>query len=143
MAKHGELAVLQRLAFAAIIWSATLGIAAADPVGTYSVEGVSAGTGDRYSGSVEVSRSGDRYIVEWNLDGAARSGVAMGGAFSQGSFVIGPAHQDDLMLAIGFSDQSGFGTATMFLQPTGSYEGFVVHSDATLAGQETWTVSAQ
>ncbi|MGD1924598.1 MAG: hypothetical protein ACFB03_10480 [Paracoccaceae bacterium] len=83
MAKHGELAVLQRLAFAAIFWSVTLGIAAADPVGTYSVEGVSAGTGDRYSGSVEVSRSGDRYIVEWTLDGAARSGVAMGGAFSQ------------------------------------------------------------
>ncbi|MEM9061064.1 MAG: hypothetical protein AAGD13_11445 [Pseudomonadota bacterium] len=135
--------MLQRLAFAAIIWVGTATFPLADPVGTYTVEGLSAGSGERYKGIVNVSRSGDRYLVQWDLSGKPRTGVAMGGAFSQGSFVIGPAHQDDLMLAIGFSDDAGYGTATMFLQPTGQYEGFLVRSDATAAGQETWTISTQ
>ena len=130
------------LRFIAVTAIATLVAAApvsADPVGKFSVKGIAPGTGDPYEGVVEVTKSGERYRVEWSLGKLRRTGFALGGAISEGSFVIGPAHPDDLMLAIGFSDNSGFGTVTMFLQPDGHYEGFLVHSGADLAGQEVWT----
>lgn len=124
------------------LWIAVVA-AKADPVGSYRVDGLSPGTGARYSGAVEVVRSGDRYAVTWQIDGVTRRGVALGGAFSGGAFVIGPAHSDDLMLAIGFSDQDGFGTLTMFLQPEGHYEGFLIHSASEQSGHEIWTATGQ
>ena len=131
--------MLKRLAIAGLFLAGLVSAAVADPVGSYRVDGIAAGSGERYQGTVQVTKSGDRYAVVWELDGQTRNGVALGGAFSGGSFVIGPAHQDDLMLAVGFSDAHGFGTLTMFLQPEGHYEGFLVHSGTEVAGQEIWT----
>ncbi len=136
------LAVLRFFAATALALLAAAGPALADPVGKYSVKGVAPGTGEPYEGVVEVTVSGERYHVEWSLGDLKRTGFALGGAVSEGAFVIGPAHPDDLMLAIGFSDKSGFGTVTMFLQPDGHYEGFMVHSEDEIAGQEVWTAIA-
>ncbi|MEM7210414.1 MAG: hypothetical protein AAF479_00760 [Pseudomonadota bacterium] len=135
--------MLKQLAVAVFLLLLPSGWVWADPVGRYQVDGIAAGTGERYRGTVEVTKSGDRYGVAWDLDGIARRGVALGGAFSGGSFVIGPAHEDDLMLAIGFQDDNGFGTLTMFLQPDGHYEGFLLHSTGVVAGQEIWTLAAE
>ncbi|MEM7422597.1 MAG: hypothetical protein AAF334_02685 [Pseudomonadota bacterium] len=125
-----------------VIITATLGWVSAAlcaPVGTFEVDGVMPGTSQKYSGIVLVERAGEKYRVVWQVNGQERTGVALGGAVSQGTFMIGPAHPDDLMLAIGYSDGKTFGTATMFLQQGGVYEGFLVQSDGETAGQETWT----
>lgn len=136
-------AVLRTFAIAALALLSAVGWAVADPVGKFSVKGVQPGSGEAYEGVVEVTKSGERYQVEWTLSGGKRSGFALGGAVSEGAFVIGPAHPDDLMLAIGYADNSGFGTVTMFLQPDGHYEGFLVDSGDETAGQEVWTPIAK
>lgn len=113
--------------------------ALADPVGTYSVKGVRGGGTSGYSGTVEVKRIEEKYEIVWSVDGKQARGIALGGAFYQGAFMIGPAHPDDLMLAIGYTDGTIFGTATMFLQQNGSYEGYRLFSNGSKAGQEVWT----
>ena len=110
--------------------------ASADPTGLYRVSGVAPGAA--YEGTVKVSRLDEKYEVIWSIGEKEIRGVALGGAFYQGSFMIGPAHPADLMLAIGFSDGATFGTITMFLQSDGSFEGFRVASESAKAGQERW-----
>ena len=141
-ANVGKLAVPKILAVTALALLSAVGSALADPVGKYSVKGVAPGSGEPYEGVVEVTKSGERYQVEWSIGDLKRTGFALGGAVSEGAFVIGPAHPDDLMLAIGYSDSAGFGTVTMFLQPDGHFEGFLVDSTEETAGQEVWTAIA-
>lgn len=112
--------------------------ALADPTGTYAVTGTKAGTGAAYQGTVTVSVESETYRVVWDIPGAPAQGVALGGAFSEGALVVGPAHPSDLMLAIGLTDTAGTGTATMFLQTDGAYEGFRASSGDHLASQERW-----
>lgn len=114
-------------------------LALADPSGVYRVDGTDGANQAAYQGTVTVERVGEKYSVVWSINGREIRGVALGGAFSEGAFMIGPAHRDDLMLAIGFSDGSAFGSATMFLQQDGSYEGFQVNSNGARSGQERWT----
>lgn len=112
--------------------------AAADPTGVYTVTGTKAGTGTPYQGTVTVSVVSESYRVVWDVPGMPATGVALGGAFSEGALVVGPAHPSDLMLAIGFTDPDGYGSATMFLQTDGAYEGYRVSSAQPVASQERW-----
>jgi hypothetical protein len=52
---------------------------AADPVGHYLVEGTNPGGGGGYSGSVDVTRTGDTYRVVWTIAGQRFIGTAIGG----------------------------------------------------------------
>jgi hypothetical protein len=47
---------------AALLWSAAIAFAA-DPVGTYSVEGSNPGGGSKYTGAVTVEQTGETYRV--------------------------------------------------------------------------------
>lgn len=113
--------------------------ALAEIEGIYLVEGNRPGSALAYTGRVTVALVGEKYTVTWEIDGAQRVGVGLGGAFSEGSFMVGPAHPDDLMITIGFSDGATTGAATMFLQDTGNYEGFYVESGSDFAGFEVWS----
>ena len=55
---------------AALLWS-TAAAFAADPVGSYSVEGTNPGSGSRYSGTVTVEKTGQTYRVIWVVAGTA------------------------------------------------------------------------
>ena len=112
----------------------------ADIVGTYLVEGVRPETGEPYRGSVTIERIGEKYAVTWDIEGSERVGVGLGGAFSGGNFMVGPAHPDDLMITIGFRDGDVTGIATMFWQDTREYEGFYVEPDKDIAGFEIWSI---
>lgn len=130
--------MIRMVTLAVIAWMTTIS-AFATPIGTYTVDGIGPNGGKAYSGVVSVEQVGEKYLVVWTIQNKKREGVALGGAVSQGTFMVGPAHPDDLMLAIGYQDGKVFGTATMFLQAHGGYEGFLVQSDGNTAGQETWT----
>jgi hypothetical protein len=51
---------------------------AADPTGSYSVEGTNPGAGSRYSGTVTVERTGQTYRVVWNVGGNRYIGTGIG-----------------------------------------------------------------
>lgn len=67
--------------FAALAVLAALAINpahAADPVGTYAVEGVSPGSNATYTGTATVTRTGDTFRVVWTIDGTRYTGTAIG-----------------------------------------------------------------
>jgi hypothetical protein len=50
----------------------------ADPFsGTWKIAEASTLTGESYGGSVQISRSGTRYSLQWNAAGSAYSGIAL------------------------------------------------------------------
>ena len=111
--------------------------ATADPTGTYRVTLTNPGTGARSEGTVTVSRMAEAYRVIWRFGGRTETGVALGGAFNRGDLVFGPAHSDDMLLAIGFHHGSEYGNSTMIMQPDGTYSGYRVDSNGQ-ALQERW-----
>ena len=50
---------------------------AGDPAGSYSVRGSNPGNGNRYSGSVDVEKTGDTYRVTWDIGGQTYVGTAI------------------------------------------------------------------
>ena len=63
-------------AAASLLWSATA--FAADPVGSYAVEGTNPGNGSHYRGTVEISRTGETYRVVWVVGGTRYIGTGIG-----------------------------------------------------------------
>jgi hypothetical protein len=61
---------------AALLWSATA--FAADPVGSYSVEGSNPGGGGGYTGEVTVTKTGETYRVVWVVGGTRYIGTGIG-----------------------------------------------------------------
>jgi hypothetical protein len=51
---------------------------AADPVGTYRVEGTNPGSGSKYAGTVTVERTGETFRVIWVVAGARYVGTGIG-----------------------------------------------------------------
>jgi hypothetical protein len=62
---------------AALIWSVAAAFAA-DPAGTYDVEGTNPGGGSRYGGTVTVSKTGDTYRVVWVVGSTRYIGTGIG-----------------------------------------------------------------
>jgi hypothetical protein len=62
---------------AAFLLSATAAFAA-DPAGTYRVEGANPGGQGAYRGTVTVERTGETYRVVWNVGGERYVGTAIG-----------------------------------------------------------------
>lgn len=63
-------------ATAFLLWSATA--FAADPVGSYTIEGTNPGDHSHYSGTVEVSKTGETYRVIWVVGGTRYVGTGIG-----------------------------------------------------------------
>jgi hypothetical protein len=62
---------------AALLWSATIAVAA-DPVGSYSVEGTNPDSGSKYTGVVAVEKTGETYRVVWEVAGTRYVGTGIG-----------------------------------------------------------------
>jgi hypothetical protein len=63
-------------AAATVLWTAAA--FAADPVGTYDVEGANPGGGNKYRGGVTVEKTGDTYRVVWVVGGTRYVGTGIG-----------------------------------------------------------------
>jgi hypothetical protein len=61
----------------ALLWSATSTLAA-DPVGSYTVEGSNPGSGSKYAGVVAVEKTGETYRVVWVVAGTRYVGTGIG-----------------------------------------------------------------
>jgi hypothetical protein len=60
----------------ALLWSAVA--FAADPVGTYDVEGTNPGGGSRYGGTVTITKTGETYRVVWVVGSTRYIGTGIG-----------------------------------------------------------------
>ena len=61
----------------ALVLSATTAFAA-EPVGTYVLEGANPGGGSKYTGTVTVERTGETYRVIWVVGGTRYVGTGIG-----------------------------------------------------------------
>jgi len=61
---------------AALLWATAA--FAADPVGTYDVEGANPGGGAKYQGTVTVEKTGDTYRVVWVVGSTRYVGTGIG-----------------------------------------------------------------
>ena len=68
---------LPALAAAALLWSSVAAFAA-EPVGTYAVEGANPGGGGGYTGTVTVDKTGETYRVVWVVGGTRYVGTGIG-----------------------------------------------------------------
>jgi len=68
---------LPALAAAALLWSSVAAFAA-EPVGTYTVEGANPGGGGGYTGTVTVDKTGETYRVVWVVGGTRYIGTGIG-----------------------------------------------------------------
>jgi len=66
------------MTFAILASLATGPAFAADPVGSYSVEGVSPGNSGTYTGTATVTRTGENFRVIWVIDGTRYIGTGIG-----------------------------------------------------------------
>lgn len=74
------------LFFAGVLIALSISIAAAptyDLTGKYSVEGTNPGNGSKYSGTVEITKSGDTYKILWEVGTLyAGTGIITGNTLS-------------------------------------------------------------
>src|SRR3569833_207213 len=64
------------LGAAALVWSTSA--IAADPIGTYDVEGANPGGGSKYHGTVTVEKTGETYRVVWVVGSTRYVGTGIG-----------------------------------------------------------------
>jgi hypothetical protein len=65
------------IAIVALVASAASALAA-DPVGSYTVEGTNLGGGTHYAGTVSITKTGDTYRVIWVVGGTRYIGTGIG-----------------------------------------------------------------
>lgn len=127
-------------AIAVTALAAMVNQALAGPEGTYSVRGTNPGSDGVYEGVVEVVRSGDTYQVIWEIGGARFAGSGLGAAPVKGETIIGPAHESDYVLAVGYiSGQGDFGLAYYVENDDGTWNGIWTFGGSDKIGTEVWT----
>jgi hypothetical protein len=115
--------------------------ACADPSGSFNVVGDNPETGQQYSGTVTVTRTGETYSVVWSIAGVQSIGSGLGARFiANNRFRVGPANRDDVALSVGYlSSDDSFGIAMYFEQPDRSWKGVWTYKGSQKAISETWT----
>ncbi len=127
-------------AISALVLIAAPALALADPTGTYNVVGRNASNGNTYKGTVQVSRTGATYKVEWVIAGKPTIGTGLGSHFENGhTIVTGPASDKDAALSVGYVNKDSFGIATYYLQPDGTWSGVWTYGGSQHITSETWT----
>ena len=109
------------LTAAALLWSAVA--FAADPVGSYDVEGSNPGSGGRYSGTVTVERTGDTYRVVWVVGGTRYIGTGIG---------------NREFIAVSYRSGNDTGLA-MYGSEGGNWSGIWTYANGRQIGHETWS----
>ncbi|MFN3657220.1 MAG: hypothetical protein ACK4UO_08205 [Pseudolabrys sp.] len=105
----------------ALAWSAVAAFAA-DPVGTYSVEGTNPGGGSRYSGTVTIAKTGETYRVVWVVGGTRYVGTGIG-------------NKD--FIAVSYRSGNDTGLA-LYGADGGNWAGVWTYAGGTQMGAEIW-----
>ena len=106
---------------AALLLSATA-VFAADPVGTYRVEGSSPGGGSPYSGTVTVERTGETYRVVWVIAGTRFVGTGIG-------------NRNFISVSYRSGGQTGL---ALYGEDGGNWKGVWTFANGTTLGAEVW-----
>lgn len=96
---------------------------AADPVGTYNVEGKNP-SGSTYEGTVTVKRTGDTYSVEWEVGSTHYTGTAIG-------------NKDFLGVTYQSGDDDHTGVA-LYGEDGGNWRGVWTYAGGKSIGAEVW-----
>jgi hypothetical protein len=95
---------------------------AADPVGTYRVEGSNPGGGSSYSGTVTVERTGDTYRVIWVIGNDRFVGTGIG-------------NRENLSVSYRSSNLNGL---AVYTEDGGNWTGVWAITDGRQIGREVW-----
>jgi hypothetical protein len=106
------------LAAAALLWSVTIAFAA-DPTGTYDVQGTSP-DGSTYSGTATISQTGQTFKVIWTIGSDKYTGTAIG-------------NKD--FLAVSYTSGSETGLA-LYGADGGNWKGVWTYAGGTKIGSE-------
>ena len=127
------------MAVVAIYLGGAMGIAQADPVGVFNVEGYNPGGQSRYEGVVEVQRTGDTYAVAWRVGNDDFVGTGIGAASVKGTTTFGDAAVQDNAIAVSYASGNSFGLALFVEQEDGQWKGIWTYAGSETIGTETWT----
>jgi hypothetical protein len=108
------------VAFAVLSCFATAAFAA-DPVGSYNVEGKNP-SGNSYEGTVTVTKTGDTYKVEWKIGDTIYDGTGIG---NKNFIAITYRSGDDTGLAL-------------YGEDGGNWKGVYAYAGGTSLGAEVW-----
>ncbi len=106
---------------AALLWGAAAAFAA-DPVGSYTIQGSNPGDGSKYSGTVAVTKSGETYRVIWVVGGTRYVGTGIG--------------NKDFM-AVSYKSGSDTGLA-LYGADGGNWAGVWTYAGGREVGTEVW-----
>ncbi len=106
---------------AVLLWSAATAFAA-DPVGSYSVEGANPGGKGNYTGTVTVQKTGETYRVIWVVGGTRYVGTGLG-------------NKD--FLAVSYKSGSETGLA-LYGADGGNWTGIWTYAGGKQVGPEIW-----
>jgi hypothetical protein len=95
---------------------------AADPVGSYTIEGTNPGGKGTYSGTATVTKTGETYRVVWVVGGTRYVGTGIG---------------DKNFLAVSYSSSGSSGLA-LYGADGGNWTGVWAYSGAREMGAEIW-----
>lgn len=110
-------------AAAAAAYLACTGVAAADPVGQYDVEGSNPGSGTGYEGTVAIERTGETFRVVWRVGGTRYLGTGIG---------------NDKFLAVSYRSGNNTGLALYSRESNGAWVGVWTYADGRELGKERW-----
>ena len=96
---------------------------AADPVGRYTIEGAGPNNGAAYTGTVEVSRTGDTFRVTWLIDGQRYVGTAIG-------------NNQNLAVAYRSGNETGL---AVYGENGSNWTGTYAYAGGSQLGTERWT----
>ena len=112
---------LSMFAAAALVFSAAAALAA-EPAGSYRVEGTNPGSGSSYSGTVTVERTGQTYRVVWVVGGTRYIGTGIG---------------DKNFIAVSYRSGSDTGLA-LYGAEGGNWTGVWTYAGGRALGAEVW-----
>lgn len=95
---------------------------AADPVGSYTVQGNNPGGGSRYTGTVTISRTGDTYRVVWVVGSTRYVGTGIG---------------DKDFIAVSYRSGNDTGLA-LYGSDGGNWKGLWTYAGGREVGTEIW-----
>lgn len=109
------------LSCAVLALSTTLAVAA-DPVGSYKIEGTNPGGGSSYGGTVAVEKTGETYRVVWVVGGQRYVGTGIG---------------DKNFIAVSYRSGDTTGLA-LYGEEGGNWVGVWTYANGRQLGAERW-----
>lgn len=114
---------MQFLCAAVIFFVGSAFAQAADPAGSYKIEGNNPDHGSDYSGTVEVTKTGDTYKIVWTIDGTKYIGTGIG---------------DENFLAVSYKSGDHTGLA-LYGEKGSDWVGIWTYAGGKALGAEKWT----